>query len=244
MAINPVLVIRRFRVQEVKWETAEIFTLVLAPEDATDMPVFKPGQWVYLHLFNQDGTPWAKAAYSIALVPEECSGRVELGIKLHGDFTKRVSKLMPDDAVAIQGPFGVFVLPPGESPLVMFAGGIGITPLRSMIRSLASAGGSRPVTLFYSNKYAEESAYLEEFMALAAEAPWFRFIPILTQQAPTDWKGERGRLDLAMLERYSVIDSNATYLMCGPKPFMESVRGFLQEAGVDTKKQLKEELFG
>jgi NAD(P)H-flavin reductase len=50
MAINPVLIVRRFRIQEVKWETAETYTLVLAPEDANDMPVFKPGQWVYLHV--------------------------------------------------------------------------------------------------------------------------------------------------------------------------------------------------
>ncbi|MCE9585817.1 FAD-dependent oxidoreductase [Candidatus Uhrbacteria bacterium] len=244
MALNPVLVVRRFRVQEIKWETAETYTLVLAPEDATDMVAFKPGQWVYLHLFNQDGTPWAKAAYSIALAPEECSQRIELGIKLHGDFTKRASKLMPDDVVGVQGPFGVFVLPPGESPLVMFAGGIGVTPLRSMIRSLVKSGGSRSVTLFYSNKYVEESPYLEEFMALAESASWFRFIPTLTQQAPTDWKGERSRIDLAMLQKHAVIDMNTTYLMCGPRPFMESIRGFLKEAGIDVKKQLKEELFG
>lgn len=244
MAINPVLIVRRFRIQEVKWETAETYTLVLAPEDANDMPAFKPGQWVYLHLFNEDGTMWAKAAYSISLAPEECSQRLELGIKLHGDFTKRASKLMPDDLVGVQGPFGVFVLPPGDSPLVMFAGGIGVTPLRSMLRSLIASGTTRPVTLFYSNKYVEESPYLEEFLAFAEKAPWFRFIPILTQQAPSDWKGERGRLDLAMLQRHAVIDPGFTYLMCGPKPFMESIKGFLKEAGIDTKKQLKEELFG
>lgn len=244
MAINPVLVVRRFRVQEIKWETAETYTLVLVPEDVTDMVAFKPGQWVYLHLFNADGTPWAKAAYSIALAPEECGSHLELGIKLHGDFTKRASKLMPDDVVGIQGPFGVFVLPAGENPLVMFAGGIGITPLRSMIRSLKCAGSTRPVTLFYSNKYAEESPYLEEFLSLAKTESWLRFIPILTQQAPTDWIGERGRLDRAMLERYAVIDPGSTYLMCGPKPFMEHIRGHLRDAGIDTRKQLKEELFG
>lgn len=244
MAINPVLLVRRFRIQEVKWETAETYTLVLAPEDSTDMVAFKPGQWVYLHQYNQDGSTWAKAAYSISLAPEECSERLEMGIKLHGDFTKRASKLMPDDLVGVQGPFGVFVLPPGETPLVMFAGGIGVTPLRSMLRSLIAMGATRPVTLFYSNKYVEESPYLEEFLALAETAPWFRFVPILTQQAPSDWKGERGRLDLAMLQRHSVIDPGFTYLMCGPKPFMESIKAFLKEAGIDTKKQLKEELFG
>jgi ferredoxin-NADP reductase len=207
MAINPVLVVRRFRIQEVKWETAETYTLVLAPEDANDMPAFKPGQWVYLHLFNDDGTMWAKAAYSISLAPEECSQRLEMGIKLHGDFTKRASKLMPDDLVGVQGPFGVFVLPPGESPLVMFAGGIGVTPLRSMLRSLIATGATRPVTLFYSNKYVEESPYSGRISCVSRQGSVVPFhVPILTQQAPIDWKGERGRLDLAMLQRHSVID--------------------------------------
>lgn len=244
MAINPVLMVRRFRVEEVKWETAETYTLVLKPIDPTDIVGFKSGQWVYLHLFNQDGTPWAKAAYSMALAPEESTEKIELGIKLHGEFTKRASKLMPDDVVGIQGAFGVFVLPPGESPLVIFAGGIGITPFRSMLRSILATGSQRPVTLFYSNKYAEESPYLEEFLAMAKQAPWFRFVPILTQQAPQDWPGERGRIDAAMLAKYSALDASTTYLMCGPKSFMEAIRGLLREGGIDIKKQLKEELFG
>jgi len=244
MAINPALVVRRFRVQEIKWETAETFTLVLFPEDVRDMFPFLAGQWVYLHLLNSDGTTWAKAAYSIALAPQECQDRLELGIKVHGDFTKRVSQLMPDDVVGIQGPFGVFTLPSGEQPLVFFAGGIGITPLRSMIHAINLSATKRPVTLFYSNKYVEESPFLEEFLAMQKTESWFRFIPILTQQAPSDWAGERSRLDRDMLNKYGVLQASNTFLMCGPKSFMEQVRLYLSEAGIDIKKQLKEELFG
>ncbi len=247
MAINPVLVLRRFRVGEIKWETAETFSLVLVPEDLKDIPAFKAGQWMYLHLLHEDGSTWAKSAYSVAVAPEECAEKIELGIKLRGEFTKRASKLMPDDVVAVQGPFGVFTLPLGQAPLVMFAGGIGITPLRSMIQEVKhqqAQGGERKVTLFYSNKYVEDAPYLEELMDLAKEVSWFTLIPILTQHAPTDWKGEQGRLNLEMLKKYPVIDSDFIYLMCGPKPFMESVRGFLKEAGVDVRRQLKEELFG
>jgi ferredoxin-NADP reductase len=79
---------------------------------------------------------------------------------------------------------------------------------------------------------------------MAKQAPWFRFVPILTQQAPQDWPGERGRIDAAMLAKYSALDASTTYLMCGPKSFMEAIRGLLREGGIDIKKQLKEELFG
>ncbi|KAA0206386.1 FAD-dependent oxidoreductase [Candidatus Uhrbacteria bacterium] len=249
MSENPVLILRPFRVTEIIWETAEIFTLELEPQDPSDMISFKPGQWVYLHLLEKDGTPWARAAYSIASAPEESGERIKLGIKVEGDFTKRASKLMPDDEVFLQGPFGVFVLPEGDGPLVMFAAGIGITPFRSMIRELdltsrQSQVAKRHVTLVYSNKTIEDAAYFEEFDSLAKRAEWFTPVFTLTRGAPADWLGERGRIDGAMLDRHASISDDVTFMMCGPKSFMDSVRALLEERGVDTRKRLKQELFG
>jgi ferredoxin-NADP reductase len=244
MSENPVLKLRPFRVMEIVWETAETFTLELEPQDPADMVSFKPGQWVYLHLIESDGTPWARAAYSVASAPEESKERLKLGIKLEGDFTKRASKLMPDDVVSIQGPFGVFVTPPGGGPLVMFAAGIGITPLRCMIRSLELQGVSRPVTLFYTNKTIEDAAYFEDLDALAKRAKWFRPVFTLTRGTPNDWPGESGRIDGAMFDRYVASHDDASFLMCGPKEFMDGVRQVLEERGVDTRKRLKQELFG
>ena len=244
MPENPVLKIRPFRVNEIVWETATTFTLLLAPVDPADMIAFKPGQWVYLHLSNADGTPWARAAYSIASAPEESAKVIKLGIKVHGDFTKKAAQLMPDDVIGIQGPFGVYVLPEGDTHLVMFAGGIGITPLLCMIRSLALQGKTRPVTLFYSNAVVEDVAYFEELDSLAKRAPWFKPVFILTRGAPNPWPGESRRLDGAMLDRYVPQLDDATFFMCGPKSFMDSVKLMLEERGVDTRTRLKQELFG
>lgn len=244
MAENPVLKLRPFRVTEITWETAEIFTLELEPQDPADMVAFKPGQWVYLHLLEKDGTPWARAAYSIASSPEESRERLKLGIKLEGDFTKRASKLMPDDVVMIQGPFGVFVTPEGDGSLVLFAAGIGITPFRSMIRSLEAQGSRRPVILFYSNKTIEDAAYVEEFDALAKRTEWFTPVFTLTRGAPGDWEGETGRIDGTMFDRHAPSPEDATFLMCGPKEFMDGIRAMLEARGIDTRKRLKQELFG
>ena len=244
MSENPVLKMRPFRVTEIVWETAEIFSLEIEPQDSADMIEFQAGQWVYLHLLEKDGTPWARAAYSIASAPEESSKRLKLGIKLEGDFTKRASKLMPDDAVSIQGPFGVFVTPSGDEPLVMFAAGIGITPLRSMIRQLAKSKEQRAVTLFYSNKTIEDAAYFEDLDALAERADWFTSVCTLTRGAPSDWPGETGRIDGAMLDRHVSSLKNAVFFMCGPKAFMDGIRRMLAERGIDTRNRLKQELFG
>ncbi len=244
MAENPVLKVRPFRVCELTWETADTFSLILEPKDPLDMVTFKPGQWLYLHLLNADGTTWARAAYSVASSPEESAERFKFGIKLEGDFTKRAKQLMPDDIVGLQGPFGVFVTPPGDNPLVMFAAGIGVTPFRSMIRSLEAQGSSRPVTLFYSNKTVEDAAYLEEFMALEKRAPWFKLIVNLTLDAPSVWEGETGRINGAMLDKHLPNLETQTFLTCGPKSYMEAVRAMLEERGVDTRTRLKQELFG
>ncbi len=244
MAENPVLKIRPFRVAELTWETADTYTLHLEPQDPADMISFKAGQWVYLHLPNPDGTPWARAAYSIASGPEESTLRLRLGIKLAGDFTKRASKLMPDDVVGIQGPFGVFVLPPGEGPIAIFAAGIGITPFRSMIRSLEATGQTREVTVFYSNKTIEDTAYFEEFDALSKKASWFKPVFTLTLDQPNVWPGERGRINGDMLDKHVPVLDGYTFMACGPKSFMETMKLMLEERGVDTRARLKQELFG
>lgn len=241
---NPVLKIRPFRVTEITWETADTYTLHLEPKDPADMIAFKAGQWVYLHLSNPDGTPWARAAYSIASAPEESGQRLRLGIKLAGDFTKRGAKLMPDDVVGIQGPFGVFVTPQGENPLAMFAAGIGITPFRSMIRSLEAQGATRKVVLFYSNKTIEDTAYFDEFESLAKKHDWFVPVFTLTQDEPNVWPGERGRINGNMLDKHVPDLDGFVFMSCGPKSFMDGMKLMLEERGIDTRTRLKQELFG
>jgi len=243
---HPTLSLRSFEVSELVWETANIFTLRLRAKTPEDAFGFLPGQWVYLHLLNKDGSSWARAAFSIASAPEASEALLEFGIKVYGDFTKRTSQLIPGDMVALQGPFGRFVLTEGEANLVMFAGGIGISPLLSMIRSLAARNADVDVTLLYSNKTVEDIAYREELERIKKMWPHLRVIYFLTQETslPDHFEAELGRLDPAHLDQYVPHVSIPMYFMCGPRAFMEQIRASLSERGVDVKKRLQEELFG
>ncbi len=240
--IPEVLRMRRFRVQEIVWEAPEIFTLRLMPCEGEIALPFKAGQWVYLHLLHEDGTSW-KAAFSIATAPSD-EGPIELGIKIEGGFTKRASQLSLDTVVALQGPFGVFVLPdPLEASLVCIAGGIGIAPLRSMIRELVHRGGSTPIYLAYSNRYAESAAYLEEFQSLRQSYPCMKLLLTLTGEHPAGWKAHTGRLNATMLAPLLTETARtARFFICGPHPFMESICGILEAAGVE-KKRVHQERF-
>ena len=238
--------LRSFIVEELAWETSACFTLRLKSSSPDELFDFLPGQWVYLHLLNEDGSSWARAAFSVASAPEGSKELLEFGIKVYGDFTKRASNLIPGDKVTLQGPFGRFVLTEGESNLVMFAGGIGISPLLSMIRSLAARNADVDITLFYSNKTVEDIAYREELERIKKAWPHLRIIHFLTQEAslPEGFEAELGRLDAARLDQYLPNPSAPMYFMCGPRAFMEQVRTLLSERSVDVKKRLQEELFG
>lgn len=235
--------IRKFRVREHRQETMDTFTLVLEPADGEPMFVFKAGQFIMLHLFNADGTVWAKSAYSMAMAPVESKDHLELGIKITGDFTKRCSSLSKGDEVGVQGPYGMFTLREDTNPLVFFAGGVGVTPLKSMIRSYVLDGGSSDVFLFYSGKTREVLAYEQEFRDLAKAHKNFHPILILTQEAPEGWDGEHERISIDMVKKYVPDAAKGRAFVCGPKPFMDAVRAILAAMGMDVASRLHKETF-
>mgnify|MGYP003452290938 CR=1 FL=1 len=240
-----VLTIRRYVVEEIRWESAEVYSLKLKPETEEDRITFVAGHWVYWPWLHGDGASWGGAAFSVATCTTEHDELFELCVKIEKDFTKKGGQLQPGDVVGIQGPFGVFVLPKDVPEVVIFAGGIGITPFRSMIRELVQTQQNVPVTLFYSNRYIEDAVYFEELETLAKEWPLFTFVPTLTgEDNPSIWKGETGRVNAGMIKKYVPDLQKPTYFMCGPDSFMEGVKLILEAEGVNVKKQLKKELFG
>jgi ferredoxin-NADP reductase len=240
--LPPQALIRNYTVKENSAIAAGSFKLLLEPLEEP-MPSFSAGQWMGLHLLNPDGSDWAKAAYSFANAPSEGGTAVELGIKITGDFTQRASELKPGDVVRLQGPWGVFTFNKDAAHLVMFAGGIGITPLYSMIRESRAAGLSQQITLFYSNKRCEEAAYLSELQALADRDPSFHLVRVCTRESHTDDQIMTRRVDEAMIRAHVADPLAVDYVMCGPNPFMDNIVEILHTMGVDIKAKLKKERF-
>jgi ferredoxin-NADP reductase len=239
MAI-PQTVFRPYQVVENTPLAKGMFRLVLAVGDTAEpLPVFQAGQWVNLRLLNDDGSEWAKAAYSIASAPSAGTERIELGIKIEGAFTKRLAALQAGDRVELQGPWGVFTLDPNTKRHVLIAGGIGVTPFVSMVREAAVTG--QDVTLLYSCRTPEEAAYLNELNALATLHQNITIFCTCTRGVPVGWEGEEGRITNDLLGR--VVMDGARYLLCGPDGFMKELRALLVARGIDPK-QVKQESFG
>lgn len=242
--MHPTLIERPFAVKELKWETADTFTLILAPQDGEPNYDFKPGQWLYLHLLNEDGTSWARAAYSVASAPSQSKETLEFSIKIAGDFTKRASALMPDDKVRLQGPFGVFCpAVASDKPIVFFAGGIGVTPFRSYLHECVIQETKHPIVLVYSNRTIEEAPFMEELQKLEQKG-LVHTVQILTRDAPENWPDPVGRLNQTHIDRLKPVMETAMFYCCGPEEFMKSVKELLAANGVDVKTRYKQESFG
>jgi NAD(P)H-flavin reductase len=202
---------------------------------------FLPGQAV---LLGVSGQPLRKP-YSIALDPREAADRQRLEFLVGAPAADgpglHLEPLAAGTLVDVEGPIGAFTLPPdvAGAPSLFVAGGTGIAPLRSMLRDLLGGPGARRPALLYSARTARHLAYLDEFDALA-RAGRIDLATCLTRDAPQGWRGQRGRIDRALLGRY--LDARRSVVfVCGPPAFVEFVCLLLAELGVPDWRIGKEE---
>jgi ferredoxin-NADP reductase len=126
---------------------------------------------------------------------------------------------------------------------VFIAGGIGITVFRSMLRYMAEENLPHRVTLVYSNRDRESTAFLDELQELERANPNLRVV--LTMTDDEGWDGEKRRIDAAMLRHHLGSELDAfTYLVAGPPGMVEAMEEILREAGVPEERVRPERFSG
>src|SRR5690606_28163336 len=156
----------RWRVAEVRDEAGDTRTLVLEPAGHRGLR-FLPGQFAWIKLA---GTPFTLEEHPFSMASSaERPDRVEFGIKALGDFSGRLGQVALGTAAYLDGPHGAFSIDRYEAAgYVFIAGGIGITPIRSFLLTLADRRDPRPVLLFYADKTRDAMAYRDELDTLKA----------------------------------------------------------------------------
>jgi ferredoxin-NADP reductase len=159
-------------------------------------------------------------------------------------FKRSLGKLPVGTEVEVESPKGNFVLPENASrPLVFVAGGIGITVFRSMLRYIREERLPYRVTLIYSNRDRESTAFLDELRELEQALPDLRLILTMTQDP--GWEGETRKVDGEFVKDYLDDDLNRyTFLVAGPPAMAEGVQTALQEAGVQDENVIAERYSG
>ena len=232
--VKPLFILRRpYRVAEVRAERGDATTLVMEPDGHAGFR-FTPGQFGWLSAWR---SPFAVTGhpFSFSSSAEAASGRVEMTIRNLGDFTHRLQQMPVGERVYLDGPYGAFTIGQPADMHVLIAGGIGITPMMSMMRTLADRGDKRPVILFYGSKDLESTIFREELEALEPRLE-LRVMLVLAAPPP-GWAGETGRIDAALLGRHLPEPYAAhEYFICGPNPMMDAVETALGELGVPMSK--------
>jgi predicted ferric reductase len=228
--VKPLVLLRRpWEVDEVVERADSVWSLWLRPIGHEGMR-FEPGQFAWLTV-GRSPLRITEHPFSMSSSSEE-HDRVEFTIKAAGDFTSKVGDLEPGTRVYLDGPYGVFSFTRNEGAGFLFvAGGIGVTPILSMLRTLADLGDRRRMTLVYANQSWADVAFDAELERLETVLD-LRVIHVLNEPHE-GWEGESGyvtaeTLESAMPERADRIEC----FLCGPGPMMDAVSDALLDLGV------------
>ena len=230
------------RVHRLHEETAGAKTITF---DVPDWGGHRAGQHVDIRLTAEDGYV-AQRSYSLAS-PAGSGTRIELTVERVEDGEVSpflLDELRVGDRIELRGPIGgYFTWSPGRSePLMLVAGGSGIVPLMSILRTRAAASDHAPARLLYSSRSERHIIYRGELDRLNDARDGFVLTHTLTRQAPDGWTGERGRIGRVMLTRQGFASlERPSVFVCGPTPFVEAVTEHLaalghEETGIRTER--------
>jgi len=225
-------------------ETATARTITF---EVPDWPGHFGGQHVDVRVTAPDGYSTVRS-YSIASAPSS-DGRVELTVERlpSGEVSPYLTQeLALGDRLELRGPIGGWFVwrTQQTEPIQLIAGGSGIVPLMSMIRTRASTGSAARFQLLYSVREPGAVFYRDELQALSDKDRSLIVTYVYTRVAPANSPRPPGRIDADLIANTTWPSKLApTCYVCGPTPFVESVAGFLTASGNGPNK-IRTERFG
>ena len=198
---------------------------------------FRAGQAIDLTLIDPPETDAEgnTRAFSIASAPSDPD--LVIATRMRDSAFKRTLKAAgPNLKVKLDGPTGSLTLHKNANKSAVFlAGGIGITPFRSIARDAAAQKLPHTIYLFYSNRRPEDTAFLGELQQLQAANPNFHLIATMSEmeKSQTKWDGETGFLTADKLRKHLPSLQGPIYYIAGPPAMVAAMRQMLVEAAVD-----------
>jgi len=223
-----------YRVSAIEPERGDSWTMTLKPDGHPGLH-FHPGQFAWLTL---RASPWHIKEHPFSFSSSaRLRGEVTFTIKALGDFTRTIKDTKIGERAYLDGPYGAFTIDrhPEAAGFVFIAGGVGVAPIISMLRTMADRGDRRPVSLFYGNKTWDDVIFREE-LELLKDRLNLRLIHILTDPPP-GWTGESGIITPDILKRRLPADGqDYIYFLCGPKSMSATVQQELADLRVPARR--------
>ena len=207
---------------------------------------FKAGQFADYTLINPSETDTEGDTRGFSL-GAPCEEEIIFTTRMRDTAFKRCLKKMPvGTEVVFDGAYGSFTLQNNTKiPAVFLSGGIGITPMRSIILQATHDKTAHKIFLFYANKTPKDAAYLDELADAQKANTNFKLIASMTDvDGSKDWKGETGFFTKEMLQKYIGDLTLPIYYISGPASMVTSIRKTLNELGIDDDNIRTEEFSG
>jgi predicted ferric reductase len=220
-----------YEIIEVRYEAQGVYSLALTPR-GFPIPDFHPGQVAWLTVRE---SPFSLRRYPFSIASSNKNAeRVEFAIKELGDFTATIKDLKKGETAYVDGPFGSYnITDPGVEGMVLIAGGIGIAPIMSILRSMKDENDTRPAYLFYGMQTAQDYAFRPELEQMAAQNPNFHLVPVM-ERPDAAWQGATGFITREMLVKTLPQNyKDLHYFVCGPLPMISVMERYFKDLGID-----------
>ncbi|MEK7556840.1 MAG: oxidoreductase, partial [Patescibacteria group bacterium] len=218
----------QFRVSRIFRENYNTVSIYFTGKSTDQFNIY-PGQFMILRFFTK-GLWWQAHPFSLSRVPD--GKEIRITAKAVGDFTQKLGSVPVGTKVLIDGPYGIFTEWTNESPKVLFiAGGIGITPIRSLMERLVSRG--REAVLLYANKTEKDIVFKKELEEVVKRYGG-DIVHVLSDEPA--YAGEKGFIDTNKIKRLVPDVAKRDVYLCGPPPMMKAVIAALQNLGVSAER--------
>lgn len=231
---------RAFRIARKVVESAEITSFYLEPEDGGPVVEHEPGQYIGLRLWIEGQE--IRRNYSLSAASNGTSYRISVKREPGGVASNALHRMEPGDRLDLFAPAGAFTLQPGDKPLVLISGGVGITPTLAMLEvALAS---QRPIHFIHCARNAEAHAFRETIDRLAAQHSQLKRFYCYDEHNGEDRRPDAvGLMTEERLNAWLPAERDLDVYFLGPKPFMSAIRRQLSALGVPAH-QARYEFFG
>lgn len=225
----------QFLVEQAEMVTPSTLLLTLRAVDQSNGFVFQPGQYAAIS-FRRRGRPTAARCFSIASSPTD-QDVVQFGLRVSGAYTRALSGIRLGSTVLLRGPYGSFIFDaPRQPEVVLCAGGIGITPMLSMLRFATQTQLKNKMSLVYCISSKADAPFIAELENIAKENTNVALHFVVSDGNSDGLPGNNhyaGRVSPDILRTASGGDiGGKTFFVCGPALFMRSVVTFLHELRV------------
>jgi ferredoxin-NADP reductase len=222
-------------VNEIVQRSKDVRSIRFARPEGFD---YLPGQFMFITLGR--GEAQMTKHFTISSSPTEA--HLEMTKRLTGHpFSDALAALEPGDEVMIEGPHGSFTFNGVYSKVGLLSGGIGITPLRSMIRYSTDKRLDTKIALLYSNRTEDEIAFRDDLDSMHKQNPNLDVMYTLTGPSQT-WKGATGRISEEMLVKFVPDFMERVFFTSGPRKMVEAMISSLKNLSVP-QQQIKWEYF-